>query len=267
MKLGIGIMSFDRPDYLRGALHGLMTNDLTDCDVWLYQDGAICHATGRAMAKQMDIEASVRAFEEYWPRKVVIQKYNIGIALNRLALLEFLNREYPAFIQLEDDVVMARNCVRVMRHLLAQFANADDMGLIVSPLVAVAGRDPLQLYPRVPLCTTCFAARREWFTPVLSRFRQYCAVIGQRPYTPHEDYREEIEALIGSDQPCSSDGALRWASDGCGRLAWVMGAPRTRSIGVMGLHSRPEIYARHCLGDVVLRDYAGETGELWGRAG
>jgi len=37
MTLGIGIMSFDRPDYLRGTLHGLMTNDLTDCDVWLFQ--------------------------------------------------------------------------------------------------------------------------------------------------------------------------------------------------------------------------------------
>ncbi len=266
MKLGIGIMSFDRPDYLREALHGLMTNDLTGCDVWLFQDGATCHVTGEARAEQADLDASVRAFEECGFERVVRHDHNISIALNRLSVLEQMSERYEGFIQLEDDVVMARNCVRVMRHLLAQFAGADDMGLIASPLaVSEEERDPNWLYPG-PVISSCFATRREWFAPVLARYRQYCAVIGDRPYTPHEAYREEVGALIGTDLPCSSDGGLWWAAEGCGRCFWSMGAPRTRSIGVEGLHSRPEIYAKHCLGDVVLRDYVGETEEPWGRA-
>jgi len=152
-----------------------------------------------------------------------------------------------------------------MQHLLTQFEHAHDMGMIVSPIETLEGRKPNALYDIGPMHLSCFATRREWFAPVLAHYREYCDVIGNLPYTPHEAYREKVEALIGSSLPCSSDGGLSWAASTCLHWPWVMGEPRARSIGPYGVHSRPETYDRHRLGDVILRDFAGETDTPWSR--
>jgi len=262
-KFGIGILSFNRPVYLRATLQGLKSNDLTDCDVWLFQDGAVCEFTGAVRANQADLDECVKAFKESGFSNVVRHEYNISIARNRLALLQCLSADYSIFMQLEDDVVMARHCVQIMRHLLEQFADKQDMGMIVSGLMDIADNDSLCLY-REQLHISCFATRREWFAPVLVRFLQYCEAIGGQEYPAH-NWIPEAKALIGSKLPPSSDGGLSWAATVSGRLVWTLGRPRTRGIGVMGMHFRPEIYERLKLGEVVLRDYEGETEVEWQR--
>ena len=265
-RLGIGVLAFDRCDYLRATLDGLKSNDLTDCDVWLFQDGAKNRVTGKAWASQADLDEVFRAFRESGFELAVRHEHNIGIAHNRLSLFEQFDSRYDGWIQLEDDVVMSRNCVGVMRHLLEQFRDMKDIGMIMSPLVdGIAGQDPLCLFRGVSH-VGCFATRREWFGPVLARFREYCAAIGDREYQNHDAYRRDVHALMGTtDILCSSDGALQWALKASGLSGWVLGMSRSRCVGVKGLHMRQAIYDKYRFGDVVLRDYQGETEQPWRR--
>lgn len=268
-RLGIGVMAFDRPHYLSETLAALAANDLRGCDVWLFLDGAICPFTNEERAKQDDIDACAALFQSAFPRgRVVRQEYNAGIARHRLAVLETLAHWYGAFIQLEDDVVLAPRFIALARKLLAEHAADGDVGIIASPIAPPTSPDwqPNALYQK-QAHVSAVMARREWFAPVLALYRQYCDLIAGYPYTPHEPYQDAVEALIGGGKPCSSDGALWWATEESGRLTWVMGAPRAKSIGVEGVHSRPSIYERLHMGDVVLRDYEGEMEMRWEKHG
>lgn len=262
--LAIGVMAFDRPHYLAETLASLKANDLTNCDVWLFQDGANCHLRGNPKAKQEDLDKCAMLFADSFPDGWVIRHDdNIGIAQNRLALFEYL-ADYPAFIQLEDDVVVAPQFVSLARHLLGQFAEDIDVGFIGSGIVKNS-RDwwqPNTIYRQVMAISAIFA-RKEWFAPVLKLYKEYCWTIKDYPYTPHEPYMEKVAWLIGKNLPASSDGALMWATQKTEHYSWVMGAPRARSVGVWGVHCRPEIYKRKGMGELVLREYDGELETAW----
>jgi len=266
--IGIGIMSFDRPHYLGPMLQSLGANDLTDCEVWLFQDGRECHVTGRQMARQEDIAECVGLFEQAdLPLgRVVAHTHNLGIGLNRLALYNALMRNYDSFIQLEDDVVLAPGFVALMHKLLSDFADNEDVGLIRSSLRPCDDIEKTYCILRDATWWAAFGAfgtRSEWFASVLAQYERYCDVIRPYPYTPHEDYAGLVTKLIGPDTVPSSDGALIWATDTTRRYPWTIPMPRARSIGAHGVHCRPEIFERLRMHEVILRDYPNELAIEW----
>lgn len=265
MTLGIGVMSFDRPHYLSFALEALQANDLGGCDVWLFQDGWQCHLTGKQMGSPGGVAECLELFRSAFPGGYVVeQERNIGIALNRLILLDTLAERYEAFLLIEDEVIVAPHYVAVIRKLLADFAAETDIGFLCSPVGPTDGQNPNALY-RVASANCAIATRRAWFAPVRERYEEFVEVWRQYPYVPHMSYWQIMLDRYGDRMLCSSDVALSWCANEVGRYAWTLGAPRTRSIGVKGVHRTPEIFNQRRMGEVILREYEGELTELWAK--
>ena len=250
MRLGIGILGWNRPYYLIETLRALRDNDLTDCDAHLFQDGAVCRVTGAVRAEARDIEADVAVFRAMLPGGTIHQhEQRVGIAENRLAQLGYLSEHYDLWLALEDDVVVSSQYVALMRNLLEDWAGRDNVGAFSSPLwaeQAVQERLGYHVSERPNGPVSVLATRTPWFAPVLDRFRQYCEVI--RPYEYRDgwpEYQTAVRQLFGGQNiVVSSNGALIWAFQASGRRLWGVVSTRAITLGRDGTHMTPEIYQR-----------------------
>jgi len=123
--LGVSVRAWNRPHYLKQTLASLAANDLTGVDIHLWQDGAICHITGKVLTSDERITASVAAFEESpLPRKTVHrQEANMGCGAMKAILMPWMAEHYERFICLQDDVIFSPHYIVLMRRLLDQFAD------------------------------------------------------------------------------------------------------------------------------------------------
>ena len=263
MRLGIGVMAFDRVDYLRECLRALKQNDLTDCDIYLFQDGVRCHLTGTMRGNAAKINESMQMFRRFFPEgKVVYQNNNVGIALNRLRMLETLLDRYEGFVALEDDAVISPNFVAIARHLTDQFANDTDIGLIRSPLMPQTA-PPNEINLNSAHVGAMFT-RRNWFQPLLGKYIAYCRMISAYPYTDQREWHRAV-MMVFEKPITSSDAALEHAASEVHKHCWALGQPRARNIGKQGQHFRPEIFKRFRMGEVELKVYPDELTQPWAK--
>jgi hypothetical protein len=79
-SLGVGVISFNRPGYLRRVLASLEAQtQVDDAEYWLFQDGAVNRFSGVPHGKQEDVEACRALFDRarlpnkhvtHWPDNV-----------------------------------------------------------------------------------------------------------------------------------------------------------------------------------------------------
>ncbi len=135
MKYPIGIISFNRPHYLKElveSLAGQHGEALTDREIHLFQDGAI--VGGQRYANDEDIDECVRIFTGFFPHGGVHRSdENIGHIRNVLRMegFFFLDREdCPAAMFFEDDLVVSPYYVQALDELLHYAHTAGDVAYV-----------------------------------------------------------------------------------------------------------------------------------------
>jgi len=129
-KVGCGIISFDRPDYLRQLLASLEGQTcLDETDFHLFQDGPVNEFSGRECARGDDVAACVDVFAEaHLPTAYShVRQWNVGIGIHQFQAVERMVAEYDHVLMLEDDVVLSPHYLRLVRVLFEQLEDRRDV--------------------------------------------------------------------------------------------------------------------------------------------
>lgn len=124
--MGIGIISFDRPQYLRQLLKSLEKQDLVDTEFHLFQDGEVNKFSKRQVTVHGLTRKCIKLFNEAeLPNKFIHdRKVNVGNAINQFEAIEFMSDNYDKFLIIEDDVVLSPHYIRLVK-LLGKKINND----------------------------------------------------------------------------------------------------------------------------------------------
>lgn len=129
-KVGVGIISFDRPNYLWRLLDSLEGQEgAGEIDLHFFQDGEVNEFSGRVCGFAEGIALSVEVFERArLPNKCAhVREKNAGIAIQQFEAIEEMVAEYDHVLILEDDVVLSPYHFRLMRVLFEQLEDEEDV--------------------------------------------------------------------------------------------------------------------------------------------
>jgi len=281
MGLGVAIVSFDRPHYLRRLLGSLaQCEGAEEVGFHLWQDGAVNRFSGRRWAKDADIAASVRAFERSGlpHREAHVQRENVGIAINQFEAYEWMTARYRYVLVIEDDVVVSPYWLRLCQALCWQLETdgkgpswLDVFGFSLG-FKRNCGRAEIQSKLGCVQFGTphwwgeCFASA-NW-ERIRPHFMEYYALVRERDYrdTPHGEITELWRRKGWRQMATSQDGGKDMAvhSEGLKRAVCVVN--RGISIGRQGLHFTPDRFAALGYEDqvpYVFEEDAGREGFEW----
>lgn len=121
MALGVAIIAWNRPDYLRWLLHSLENQELApSAEYHLFLDGP------RIVENRPLIDRCKRLFDiSTLPGKTLHQrKKNVSIAINQFEAREFMSAKYDHFVMLEDDITLSKYALRTL-YLLKDYISDD----------------------------------------------------------------------------------------------------------------------------------------------
>ena len=248
--ISIAILSFNRPHYLREVLKSLRPQISRRDEIVLFQDGAENPHSGRVKASQEDIRACVDLFMAIVPwGKVIEADRNLGIALNyeRAETYLFADRLRPRALFLEDDLVLSRHYLAVIRNLL-ELAETNERIAYVSAYGNMwASRDE-QRQRRTELQHMhenwgYAMTRAAWLDERPFRER-YLALVRDRDYS-QRDHAEIMAFYVArgwTTRITSQDGARWVASLELGKVRLTSFACHARYIGKEGEHFTPQHY-------------------------
>lgn len=248
-RLGIAIMAYTRPDYLRRTLDSLAANDLSDCDVHLWQDGAL---GGDDLP---GVEASLRVWEAAaLPSKTLHwAERNLCCAAQRYRLMPWMAEHYERFICMDNDVLLGRWAIRHMRTLFEQYEGAPGIGSISPAFKLECPKGQQDAYRdkcrRLRGHFWCEGWWRETWAQVWPWYERYYELVRDVDYRSvglHAggrvaDWNRSL-GLDGYTEGPSSDTALARGliMAGLGRLRLCVN--RATGIGERGLHSYPDLF-------------------------
>lgn len=262
MTLGIAITAYNHPHYLREMLRTLAANDLSGCDVHLWQDGP--HTPDMAQA----VEQSVAAFESAALPGAVVHRneHNLCCAGQRYQIMPWMAARYPWFICADNDIALGRWAIRHMRTLFGQFEADATVGSI-SPGCKLL-REPPERYKASVMVSGGHFWCEGWWSEKWERlwpwYEQYYAIMGRRDYRRLIPQDPEINAWaagIGSRyRGPSSDEALARMLEmgGMSRLRMVVN--RATGTGDHGLHMTPALMAELGAGHQPIYEWDDEEG-------
>ena len=248
MKIGVGIISWNRPHYLKELIKSLEANNLEDLEFHLFQDGNICKFTGVQKTQDKLIGESIKIFNEsnLPNKKTHIQKQNVSVAINQFEAMRFLMKNYEQFIFLENDVVVSKNFFGLMKRVLVQYENDDRIACISPGFRRKCYEDDVDYFSNKLLFTDGhFWAEACWskkWKLIEDEYMAYYDIVKQRPYNQRND--AEINALFKRSgikrSATSQDNGKDWAilKSGMRRARFIVN--RATGIGDYGIHSTPE---------------------------
>lgn len=125
MKIASTIMCFKRPDYLEQVMKSLEDADeSSELDWFVFQDGAENEISGEVYATQTELDAVADIINtSTLPIKEFIrQDSNISPSQQRYLILSLLN-EYDLVYVFEDDLIVGKHYLRLLRIMAEQFPN------------------------------------------------------------------------------------------------------------------------------------------------
>ncbi len=254
-KLGIGIISWNRPQYLKQLIRSLVANNLDDTEFHLFQDGAICKFTGRRVAKDESIIESVAMFtNSSLPHRQVHERAdNASIAINQYEAMHYLSEKYDHFIFLENDVVVSPNFIHLMREVLKQFEN-DERVASISPSFKLYCKeedikgniDKLAFWEGHFWAEACWG--KKW-KKVEEKYIGYYNIVKNAPYKRRSSTLI-LKLFNDSNLPnrhgiSSQDAGKDWAIKMAGMKRARFVVNRATGIGDYGVHCTPEVLKRH----------------------
>ena len=248
--LGVGIISFDRPAYLRRTLAALEAQTAVgDAQYWLFQDGAVNHYSGRVHGKDEDVAACVRLFDnaKLPDKHITAWDRNVGVAINSLEALDTLSAAFERVILLEDDVVLSPHWFRLAR-ILFDDLEAHPGVFSITPGFRAEGRDPAEV--RIGwrhMWAECFLAAR-WREIRPFYIEDFWPHVAECDYFDRDI--EAIDALYARRGVHGGPDGLAWSQDGGRQLAMLRAGlvraflPLNRAVGIgrEGIHFTPALF-------------------------
>lgn len=252
-KIGIGLISFDRHHYFKRLVASLegQTN-LSDVDFHLFQEGSVNKFSRRVAALQGKLDRSISVFDNSkLPNKTKhIQQHHVGTAINQFEAVEYLAKNYEYFMVIEDDVVLSRHYIQLMRVLFGQYLPHDDVFSV--SLGFVRHCKPYEIgnnLDKMIYKNTHWWAE-GWYSKNWEKVRKYFLYYYQ--FVQNCDYKQRPAAKItrmfnshGFYIPqTSQDAGKDFALYKSGMRRIVTTVNRGLSIGERGTHFKPGLYKR-----------------------
>lgn len=260
LKLGIGLISYDRPHYFSQLIASLEKQTyLEETDFHLFQDGAKNKFSKRYGAYKKHIQFSIDEFNnsKLPNKKAHIQNLNIGNAINQFQAVEYLSQNYEYFMIIEDDVILSTNYLRLIRILIDQYLKEDNkifsLGLSFQRLCHL--EDINYNLNKVALKNMHWWAEC-WRSKNWHKIRPY--FLEYYKFVSHCDYMRRDTVAIKkffnshgfyipqTSQDAGKDFALFKTK--MQRLTTVVN--RGFYIGEVGIHFRPQTYKKYRLGEM-----------------
>jgi lysophospholipase L1-like esterase len=252
-----GIFSFNRPEYLKKTLTSLERNrDIADIDFYLFQDGAINAFSQRTAALDADIHKCIDIWNlSSLPNKQIVQNdHNYGIAITqfRAKCLLFDELGYDRALFFEDDLVLSRNYVRLLRLMLDQYENDEIVGAVTcygGHPNAFSNKEKEQNLRKVRSGNHNFWGWGMWkdrWDKIKPTFLNYYRHVEAIDYRTRPDLKiiEMYEREGMSLTVTSQDAAMHYAFIKNGFVVLNTFIHRGRYIGEKGEHMNPEKYQR-----------------------
>jgi len=244
--IGVGVIGFDRPHYLRRTLAGLAQQQGAEFECVLFLDGAVNEFSGRVAGSEDLLKHSWAMFQKMkLPGNGIGYRrgHNLGIGLHQYQATKWMVGRYDRIVMIEDDVVLSPHWLRLVGVLFDQFSDHGDI-FGFSPGFKKLGGDLGALrYINEHWWCEAFTARTWW--KMHPYYATYIDLI------EGVDYRDRDHAAIrklwhrwnwthpATSQDAAKDGAIRQA--GMRRL--VCEVNRAIGIGRYGQHFYPDLFA------------------------
>lgn len=256
MKIGVGIVSWNRPQYFKELIKTLETNNLSDLEFHLFQDGSICRFTGQVVTDAKLITQCIQIYDSSkLPAKHFhIQEKNVSVAINQFETMEFLSKNYEYFIFLEDDIIVSPNFFVLMKRLLEQFKDNKNIACISPGFRLYCKPDRIkENLDKLTLIQGHFWAEAFWsdrWLRVKERYLTYYNLVDKQPYPkrPHQTIKELFARTGFKASTTSQDQGKDWAIKMAGLQRVRMVVNRATGIGDYGIHSTPEKLKKTCDG-------------------
>jgi hypothetical protein len=132
MKYAVNILSYNRPAYLQEVLYSLKLNDLTNCDIILWQDGYI-RPESKSSIDATAYDKCINTFKNIFPESLIISNtLNKGVGQMYRDMKDWTFKRFQAGIFLEDDLVLGKNYISILKKLYSQTADNLQVGLITA---------------------------------------------------------------------------------------------------------------------------------------
>lgn len=248
--LGIGVISFDRPGYLRALVSSLraQSDDLNSVGFHLFQDGAVNRFSGAQRATQQKIDAAVRVWEiAGLPNSEKhIRHENVSVGINQYEAVELMVERYDQIVMLEDDVVLSPYWLRLVRILFSELDSHPDVYGFSTAFRRQCGVEEIN----DNLHRVAYGTPHWWmiaFTPdrwqrIKPHFLEYYELIRYEDYAkiPHDKITNLYKQKGWTQNATSQDGGKDMAVHAAGMKRAVLAVNRGLSIGRHGIHFTPE---------------------------
>ena len=240
--IGVGVLAFRRPSYLRRLMASLEAQtDKGNFDVHLFLDGATNPFSGKTYAKQESIDECKRVYmaAKIPNRCMHIHGKNVGVGVNSFEAIQKLTSSYERVMLLEGDVVLSPHWMRMARTL---FDEMPGDAFSFSPGFKRIGDDPNEMLARrTYMWCECFKAKAwERVLPFyLTFYEQF--IVNQDYYDRDLDAIREWHKSWGYEEVVTSqDGGRLTAIKTAGLKRYQCAVNRAIGIGQYGIHFSPE---------------------------
>lgn len=260
MKLAIVLYTQYRERYLNEVIKSLRENDLTDCDVFCVIDGVVNKYTGRITCEASKHEQVVNLVDEHTDifKEVFKNKHNLGVAINQLTYTDYFFNEldYKYLLHLEDDLVLSKNYVFLIKKLLAKYEDDEKVKQVLGSPKDVkdyidGNKDEKKLaratFPKTPHAWGVGWWREKWNKMKPYFMESYRRFLKDIDYV-NRDHNKIIEFYKKhslDDRTSSQDKQRDLAFSRAGYTDTIQTVKqRAKYIGKSGLHSTPGLYYR-----------------------
>jgi len=247
MKIAIGIISWNRPEYLKQLIKTLEINDCSEVDFHLFQDGAVCKFTGNELTESDKIIESIKLFHKSkLPNKYYhIRDKNVSVAISQFEAMKFLCENYSQFIFLENDVIVSPNFIVIMKKLLNQFEHDERIACISPGLGLLCKEDKVkENLDKLVFKRGHFWAEGCWakkWKIIEKEYMAYYNIVKDKPYRKRDE--GAIKTLFENNGikmiTTSQDNGKDWAIIKTGMKRARLVVNRATGIGDWGIHSNP----------------------------
>ena len=251
--IGVGIIAFDRPNYLRRLISSLEAQtELDGVEFHLFLDGAVNPASGIRYAEQRNIDICAALFERAkLPNKHAhVREHNANIGIASFEATELLAGSYERIMQMEDDLVLSPHWFRLARVLWNELDAHPDV-YSFNPGFRREHRRAMDpefvgavTYGWNHMWCECFTAER--WARIRPEYMEYHTLISQVDYIERlEGPVADLYARVGMypELARSQDGGREMAIRLNGMRRAHLAVNRAIGIGQHGIHFTPEMFA------------------------
>lgn len=182
-KLGVAIISYNRPHYFRQLIESLeKQTTLEETDFHLFQDGA------KTPVDRSLINQCMTIFNSSTLPNITITKRgkNVSIAINQFEAVEEMTSKYDWIMVIEDDVILSPDYLRLIRILIEQYGNRPEVFGVSLNFLRRCNSKAIEKnlyrvrYSKEHWWAECFSSQK--WKKVKPYFLEYYKLVKDRPY-------------------------------------------------------------------------------------